>query len=651
MNTKSRFQLIILLSLLFTSAAFAVSNTQKLSEITPLNVEWELYLEKSPAQTFSLVDNKKAPDFNVIVPNEWNAQVLLSGKTSPETYGCYRYVCKNLDPGRKYAIHIKESPGTACTIYANRRIIGNAGDPFAMLDENYSQKSNHYGPSHSKCIPLYCEFYPDKNGEAELVVFVANYYYRKGGLWDPVYLGPAEAIWHFNVLTMIFYCIVIGSLLFTCLLNLLQFFLNKKRTEYFYLGIASLAFAIRIATAGYCSLSVFFPSLTAELKLKLEMIPMWLVPVAILQLLFLIYPLNNKSLVWQFIQEKIIRYSLIVITLVIGILTLVLPAWYTNRLVPLLQILMIVYALYVLIYGVLNLIKKKRYSFYNFLSFFTIAAGGIIDIIHQSSKSSIPIPTLPFFILVFVIVQIIMLAAIQNDINRDTIKGSDDLRELNDAYLRFVPKDFLSLLNHDSITKTKLGDYSNIEMSIMFSKLDISFTKEDYSLDKHFSIFNDYLKIASPVIKKHNGFLSKFLNGGFIALFPDSEEDAVNAALEINDIIKTYNDSNSHEHKINPRTGLHCGKMIIGTIGDENRLDDTVISDTVNTVARIQENCCALNKNIIISEAVENRLSADFMASFEITPLDVIYMKGKEKPLKLFEVCRNNSDKSKKEEK
>ncbi len=643
---SAEFLIFILFSIFISQASASSKINKKNKSFETLGSGWELYLEKSPEQTFNLIDNNTPADFTVTVPHEWNLEIKRFGATSPNTYGCYRYVCSNLEPGTKYALHMKESPGTASAFYINRKIIIQTGNPFAMLEKDFQLDPWHYSPSNSQSIPLYCEFEPDSKGTAEIVVLVSNYYYRKGGLWDTVYLGKADDIWRYNILTLVFYCIVIGSLVFTGLLNLFQFALNKKRTEYFFLGLASFAFAVRIGTAGYCSLGILLPSLCAEIKIKLELLAIWLVPVSILQIVFLIYPSNNRTVVFKFLKEKYLRYFLHIITLSMGLLSLVLPAYYSNKFVPYLQDILIIYSLYVIIFSISNLIKRKRYSLYNFLSFFTIAIGGIIDIIHSNSKETIPIPTLPFFILVFVIIQIIMLAAIQNDIYKETIKASDDLSKLNESYLRFVPKEFLRLLNKESIIKTKLGDYSNIEMTIIFSKVSIVNTNsKEVSLDENFNIFSEYLKTVSPVIKKYDGFVSKFLSGGFMALFPNSNLDAVRAALEIKDTIRKFNESEvCKNHTITPWLGIHFGKMIIGTIGEENRMDDTVISDTVNTAARIETVCEQIHKNIIISEAIYKRIPQEKLGKIQLTPLDVIYVKGKEKPLQLYEVHRKKQN-------
>lgn len=131
-----------------------------------------------------------------------------------------------------------------------------------------------------------------------------------------------------------------------------------------------------------------------------------------------------------------------------------------------------------------------------------------------------------------------------------------------------------------------------------------------------------------------------------MALFPNSEIDAVRAALEINDCVQNYSfEGSTHNHKLEAWTGIHYGKMIIGTIGEESRLDDTVISDTVNTAARIESVCEKLNKNIIVSESLKKLLNQENNLQIQLNSLEAIYVKGKEKPLQLFEISR----KSKKE--
>ncbi|MCR5764393.1 MAG: adenylate/guanylate cyclase domain-containing protein [Treponema sp.] len=117
--------------------------------------------------------------------------------------------------------------------------------------------------------------------------------------------------------------------------------------------------------------------------------------------------------------------------------------------------------------------------------------------------------------------------------------------------------------------------------------------------------------------------------------------DAVRAALEFTDCKKKFNTLEiCNGHKVDAWIGIHYGRMIIGTIGEENRMDDTVISDTVNTAARIESVCEKLGKNIIVSQALEQLILQEKTIQVELNELEAMYVKGKEKPLQLFEVSR-----------
>lgn len=646
---KKKIKLALLCTLFFFSCIQLWSVNQK--KIERLDGEWDLYLEKNPFETIACVNQNIPADFKTLVPGYWNVHLQDGNqKGDPKTYGCYRYVCSSLNPSQKYAILVQDAPKTSCAVYLNRELLVSLGDPFHMVQEKYgNNKEENDLSSYSVIKPIYCEFYPDSNGNAELIFFITNYFYRKGGLCDSVMLGPVNDISRLNTTYLIFYTFVFGSLVFIGLLNIIQFLLNRKRLEYFYLAIATFMFALRIVTSGYCSLGIIIPQLTAEVKIKLEYMVLWLAPCAILQMVFAMYPPRTKR-IW----EPALRYVIITCVCAMGIVSLAVPARISNQMVPLFQVCMGIVCLYVIIVSLVNVFHHKRYSVYLIVGFLIVIAGAVVDILYTKNRTLLPLSFFPFFLVIYLLIQMFLIAVIQNDLYRQSIKKSDELKKLNEAYLRFVPQEFLTLLNKESVIKTKLGDYSNIEMCIMFSKIKIQCYDNDAALDEHFHIFSEYLKQVAPIIKKHNGFVSKFLSNGFMALFPKSELDAVGAAMEIKECVKSLNKTElCNNHKIEPWMGIHFGKMIIGTIGEENRMDDTVISDTVNTAARIESVCEKLGKNIIVSRALQElgakdvrlQLAQRGIPLFHLHPLEAIYVKGKEKPLKLFEILERGGEK------
>ena len=602
---------------------------------TRLENGWDFFPRKSSEETMELLQEGQTAPYQVFVPSYWNSIFASTDHPEPENYGCYHYQIKNLSYHEKYAFYTKDSPGTSCAVYINGQLLAQNGNPFEMLKS--PEERNTSGCSIVK--PLYCEFSPTKAGVADIVVFISNYYYRKSGLWDTVFIGDTESINRLDNTFLIFYSVISGILIFIGLLNILQFIINKKHKEHLFLGLAAIVFALRVSTAGYSSISVIMPFLPSEIEIKLEYLVLWLAPTSILQMLYTLYPAQNSYILFKWLKEKPFRYTIFALNYVLGIISLIVPAYYSNRMVPILQIGFGIVALYVIIYIIINIVRKRKYIYYYLTGCLFLIVGGAYDVVYTKSKDLLPISLFPFLLVMFIFVQLILLATIQNDVYKDTVRISGTLQNLNEAYLRFVPREFLKLLDKDSVVKIQPGDYSDIQMCIMFSKLNIRSLKLSSSLDDKFVIFNDFLKHISPIIKLHNGFVSKFLSGGFMALFPSSEADAIMAALDIRDFVHDFKLSSvCANHLVDVRIGIHYGKMIAGTLGEAGRLDDTVISDTVNTVARIESVCERLNKNIIISQSLKNQIENNNDLYIKLTELESISVKGKSKPLTLFEV-------------
>ena len=176
---KKKFLFCSFLILFNSVLVFAAEALQQLDN-------WQLFYQKNPEQVFKLADANVAPDYEMSEPGYWNKIVsdVKLAQAQGKDYGCYRTVIKGLDPSKKYEILQKDSPRTSCAVYVNRQLVTQAGDPFELL------KSEPAKGSHSKVLPISFEFFPDENGNAEIIFFISNYFYRKSGLHDTVYIGP-----------------------------------------------------------------------------------------------------------------------------------------------------------------------------------------------------------------------------------------------------------------------------------------------------------------------------------------------------------------------------------------------------------------------------------------------------------------------------
>jgi two-component system sensor histidine kinase ChiS len=214
---------------------------------------------------------------------------------------------------------------------------------------------------------------------------------------------------------------------------------------------------------------------------------------------------------------------------------------------------------------------------------------------------------------------------------------------LTKAYSRFVPREILQFLGKDSITQVRLGDQTERDMTIMFSDIR-AFTSlsEQMTPQENFNFINSYLSRIGPIIREYNGFIDKYIGDAVMALFPEQASDAVKAAIHMQKEVRLYNEhrANQHYQPITIGIGLHTGRVMLGTVGELERMEGTVISDTVNLASRLE----GLNKlygaSIIISEHTLNSMQE--ASAYQVRFLGAVRVKGKQDAVNIFEVLDGN---------
>ncbi|MCB1178631.1 MAG: guanylate cyclase, partial [Leptospiraceae bacterium] len=219
----------------------------------------------------------------------------------------------------------------------------------------------------------------------------------------------------------------------------------------------------------------------------------------------------------------------------------------------------------------------------------------------------------------------------------------ENQKVLIESYARFVPEELLSFLGKDIITKVHLGDAVEKSMTVLFSDIR-SFTtlSESMTPNENFEFINTYLKRVAPCIRKHGGYIDKFLGDGIMALFPINPQDAILASVEMLEELNLLNKERLEKgvQRISIGIGIHTGKQMVGVIGEERRLEGTVISDVVNTSARLEGLTKAYASSLIISKEVLEYKND----SLKYRLLDKVKVKGKNKSVEIYEVLNGNSD-------
>lgn len=226
---------------------------------------------------------------------------------------------------------------------------------------------------------------------------------------------------------------------------------------------------------------------------------------------------------------------------------------------------------------------------------------------------------------------------------------SKEIEALLRAYDRFVPHDFLDFLSKKSIIDVKLGDSVEREMTILFSDIR-SFTSllESMTPEENFKFINSYLKRVGPEIRNNNGFIDKYIGDAIMALFPQKGDDALNAAISMRYKLIEYNQhrKNSNYRPIDIGIGIHGGKLMLGTVGEEKRMEGTVISDAVNLASRLEGLTKLYGVGIIISHYSFEKIGNKEKYLYRF--LDKVRVKGKTKPVKIYEIYNADNDEQKK---
>ena len=225
------------------------------------------------------------------------------------------------------------------------------------------------------------------------------------------------------------------------------------------------------------------------------------------------------------------------------------------------------------------------------------------------------------------------------DYATDLERSNVALATINQATTRFVPHEFLLLLGVESIVDVQLGSGVQLTMSVLFADIrDFTHLAEGMSPQENFAFIGAYLQRVSPAIRAHGGFIDKYLGDGIMALFPGGADDAVQAAIALQQAVAAYNETRqaAQHQPIGVGIGVHTGRLMLGIVGEPERMDGTVIADAVNTAARLEGLTRRYDVGLIIGEQTRQALVDP--AAYALRAIGRVQVKGKQQPIALYEV-------------
>jgi adenylate cyclase len=220
-------------------------------------------------------------------------------------------------------------------------------------------------------------------------------------------------------------------------------------------------------------------------------------------------------------------------------------------------------------------------------------------------------------------------------------------RKVRAAFTQYVPPGLIAqVLQHPELLR--LGGEEK-ELTAMFSDIrGFTTLSEGLSPSSLVELLNEYLSEMTDVLFRNWGTLDKYIGDALMAFWgaPYPQDDhavrACRAALEMLDALNKLQAKWEAEGRprIDIGVGINTGPMVVGNMGSTKRFNFTIMGDNVNLASRLEGTNKQFGTRIIISEATYLKVHEHFVAR----ELDLIRVKGKMKPVKIFELLGLASD-------
>jgi len=187
----------------------------------------------------------------------------------------------------------------------------------------------------------------------------------------------------------------------------------------------------------------------------------------------------------------------------------------------------------------------------------------------------------------------------------ETCKSLEEKELIKDTFGKYVDNKVMKHLLDGNIN---LGGDSK-EVSVLFIDIrNFTSTTENMNPQDIVKMLNEFYEVVNKVVRKHDGFVNKYLGDGVMAVFgtplplENHGRNAVSAGKEIiNEVSKIKN--------IKIGIGIYSGEAVAGNFGSRDRMEYTVIGNAVNYASRLEALTKNVDANILISERTINMIN------------------------------------------
>jgi len=576
------------ISALFADSQIIFNDSSILNnEYVDISKRWDYYKSTliEPESFYPIVKN--LPGAIVNLPH-------IMGKGT--TLATYHLRLSGLVPSKRYACEFFGAIMTSSRIWCNGKIVATGG--FLSKERNLVKPGDINGP---------VDFQADQNGVIDIVIHVGNFEKCKGGIVKSIKISSSEKVIRHANINYLLNSLIFAFLLANILYNVILGSINYKQLSYLTLVIICALYCCAIYFTGY-----------SVILLKGVNMPFWLyrkMPILILSfatsfdLLYIMY-LHRTS------TKKLL--TIFSIAMANSLAVLFAPFEYyekTKWLFADIALVLSFVRFFIPLKFVLrrNFDNKKAYqqttAAYNLSSVLTLLIFfcRVNDFLILPHKYTIIHSYLMFKLsfLLFGIAQCGVYAYHRDFSSVRVNKQMEKLSYTNNTLAKIIPPQILKLLGASDVTKI-IPSESRIIDALLFCVQIKHFNRlaESISKSELYSIQTEFFQAISPIIIDSGGFVAKYSISGCLAIFQQKNSDAIICASRLQRKMRELRRAlrKTKRNDISVGIGIHSGKVAIGTIGANNRLDTMALSEDVNIAYAVASQTSKTNTQILITE-------------------------------------------------
>lgn len=466
-------------------------------------------------------------------------------------------------------------------------------------------------------------------GAGWLVVQASNFHHVDGGLWDPIRLGPQEALQRDLQVQAGVDWFMAGAFIILGLLGLGVMLVLKRERASLWFGLLALTLGVRILFHGSLDILQVFPDIDWEFFNKVRHWTMYLLPFLLLNFLDTLLP--GRFPRW-------LRWTVAGVSGAGAALVLATPyAWFGQAFYAFAPIVLAEIA--VSLWAMVRSVRRDNpVAIAAIVGATVMILANVVEMVHYLTMSPMPnlVPPATLFML-FCLALALGLHLARTQVDHESLNRQ--YSGIKNSLERFIPPEFLSLMHRESLAELELGMAVSAEMAVLFADVrSFSSLTQDMRPEDIFRMVNSFLGLMGPIIRKHGGFVDKYLGDGIMAVFPSGGASAVQAALRMHASIPGLNAIHRVDElpELSIGVGIHQGALLLGTIGEEARMESTVISSVVNLASRLESLTREYKTPIIVSPNVIMSLPEG--SGIEYRFLGHEQIRGFDTPQPIFEI-------------